>query len=287
MQHPNDIQIVTVAYNSASVIGDMLASVPDSVQVVIVDNASTDADVLHTLADSHGAQVITNESNRGFGAACNAGAAVGDSVYLFFLNPDAQMQPGTLDTLLAAARSHPHACAFSPRVLDRRGKPAFRHRSRLLAKSAHWTGPVPKADAEVPLLNGAAIFVARDKFTTVGGFDERIFLYHEDDDLSLRLKAQFGPIRHVQDAVVTHAEGHSTARTPATAAFKARHMAQSAIYAMRKHDRPFARTRIVVRALTQMLSPLNLFSARKRAKNMGFLRGAFDPSLGTQTGAAR
>jgi GT2 family glycosyltransferase len=269
-----DISIVTVAYNSTAVIGDMLASVPSGVHVMIVDNASTDRDALMDIAQSHDAQVVSNDTNRGFGAACNIGAATGDSTFLFFLNPDAQIQPGCLDALLSAAAAHPEACAFSPRVLDGRGRPAFRRRSRLLPKSAHWSGPPPEEDAEVPLLNGAAVFVARDRFAAVGGFDDNIFLYHEDDDLSLRLKAGFGPIRHVNDAVVTHAEGRSTARTPATAAFKARYMAESAIYTMRKHDRPFARTRVIGRAVMQLLSPLNLFSARKRAKNLGFMKGA-------------
>lgn len=274
MTDMTDIQIVTVAYNSTAVIGDMLSTVPPDVHVVIVDNASSDADTLKDIARSHAATVISNDSNRGFGAACNIGAEVGDSAYLFFLNPDAKMRPGCLEEMMTAARAYPGACAFSPRVLDRRGKPAFRRRSRLLPKSAHWSGPPPQTDAEVPLLNGAAVFVKRDHFAAVNGFDERIFLYHEDDDLSLRLKAEFGPIRHVHEAVVSHAEGHGSARTPATAAFKARHMARSAVYAMRKHGRPLARTRILARALMQMLSPLNLLSARKRAKNVGFLIGS-------------
>jgi len=270
-----DVQIVTVAYNSTAVIGDMLATVPDGVRVVIVDNASSDADALNDIAQAHGALVVTNDSNRGFGAACNIGAAQGDSAFLFFLNPDTQMDPGCLAGLLASAKDHPGSSAFSPRVLDRRGKPAFRRRSRLLPRSAYWTGAPPQGDAEVPLLNGAAIFVARDHFAAIGGFDDRIFLYHEDDDLSLRLKAAFGPIRHVHNAVVRHAEGYSTARTPATAAFKARHMAQSAVYAMAKHGIPFAKAKVIGTALLQMLSPFNLLSARKRSKNMGFLKGAF------------
>lgn len=274
MSRLSDVQIVTVAYNSTGVIGAMLSSVPDEVHVVIVDNASSDADALQALADTHGAQVVTNPQNLGFGVACNLGASVGDRTFLFFVNPDAQLQEGCVQALLAAAEARPDAAAFSPRVLNGKGHPAFRRRSRLLPKSQHWSGPPPTADADVPLLNGAAIFVARDRFAAVGGFDDNIFLYHEDDDLSLRLAAQFGPLGHVHDAVVTHAEGQSTARTPATAAFKAWHMAQSAVYTMRKHSRPFARSRIVAWALLQMLSPLNLVSARKRAKHLGFLKGA-------------
>lgn len=126
----------------------------------------------------------------------------------------------------------------------------------------------------MPLLNGAAMFVPRVHFDGIGGFDEAIFLYHEDDDLSLRLVQHYGPIRHVHGATVTHAEGNSTPRTPATAAFKAYHMAQSAIYTMRKHDRPMASLRVIAHAVLQLVSPLTLLSARKRAKSVSFLRGA-------------
>jgi N-acetylglucosaminyl-diphospho-decaprenol L-rhamnosyltransferase len=270
----SDIQIVTVAYNSAGVIGDMLASLPAGVPVVIVDNASTDSAALSALAARYGATVVTNDTNLGFGVACNIGAAIGTSTYLLFLNPDAQLTQGGLDHLRAALQDHPEAGAASPRVLDRRGRIAFRRRSRLLPQSAHWTGPPPAADAVVPLLNGAAMFVPRAHFEGVGGFDAAIFLYHEDDDLSVRLAQHYGPLRHVHSATITHAEGSSTPRTPATAAFKAWHMAQSAIYTMRKHDRPMARARVISLAVVQLLSPLNLLSPRKRAKSAGFLKGA-------------
>lgn len=126
----------------------------------------------------------------------------------------------------------------------------------------------------MPLLNGAAMFIPRARFEAVGGFDPEIFLYHEDDDLSVRLAQSCGPILHVHDAIVTHAEGNSSPRTPKTAAFKAYHMAQSAVYAMRKHARPYAKTRVLGHALLQLISPLNLLSDRKRAKNIAFFKGA-------------
>ncbi|APX13353.1 glycosyltransferase family 2 protein [Tateyamaria omphalii] len=283
MPSPSDIQIITVAYNSTGVIGDMLASVPADVHVVIVDNASSDAGALASLAETHGATVVTNPENRGFGAACNIGAAHCNRPWLLFLNPDARLEPGCLDTLCHAADAHPQASAFAPRVLDGKGRQAFRRRSRLLPKSSHWTGQAPQQDTNVPLLNGAAIFVKASHFSDIGGFDDQIFLYHEDDDLSLRLTAAHGPIRFVHDAVVTHAEGRSTARTPATAAFKARHMAQSAIYAMEKHGQTGARRRIIAHGLMQLISPITLISARKRAKAMGFVKGALSKGIAPQS----
>lgn len=87
MQDFSDIQVVTVAYNSLDVIGDMLSALPEGVHITIVDNASADRAALHTLAQIHGAKVVRNNMNRGFGVACNIGAADGTSKYLFFSTP--------------------------------------------------------------------------------------------------------------------------------------------------------------------------------------------------------
>jgi len=161
MPRLSDIQILTVAYNSSGIIGEMLDSVADDVPIVIVDNASSDSDALAEIANAHGAQVITNTENRGFGAACNIGAAVGDTPYLLFLNPDATLEPSCLDNLLEAVDRYPDASAFTPNVHDGRRRPAFRRRSRLLPKSRQWKGKPPKEDTQVPLMNGAAMFMKR------------------------------------------------------------------------------------------------------------------------------
>lgn len=268
-----NVQIVTVSYNSSAIIGDMLQSVPPGVDVVIVDNASSDLVALRDLAHRYNANLVENIENLGFGAACNQGAAIGQSEFLLFLNPDAQLNADAISALLNAAQQHPDASVFIPQILDRKGNAAFRRRSRLLPRQEHWSGAPPDYDTEIPILNGAAFFVRRENFHAVDGFDELIFLYHEDDDLGLRLKQKCGPIWFVQKAIIRHAEGSSTVRSPAIAAFKAFHMAQSAIYTMRKHKRPFAFNKVLAHAVLQLLSPINLLSPRKRAKNIGFLKG--------------
>ncbi|WP_189367536.1 glycosyltransferase family 2 protein [Tateyamaria omphalii] len=134
----------------------------------------------------------------------------------------------------------------------------------------------------MPLLNGAAVFASRTNFDAVGGFYEAIFLYHENDDLSVRLNAACGPLIHVNAACVMHAEGRSSARTPSTVAFKAFHMGQSALYAMRKHKRPMPRVFWGWTVLLNFISPLNLLSASKRAKAIGFAKGVFSPKLPRQ-----
>ena len=264
-----DITIITVAYNSAAVLPRMLESVPDATPVIIVDNASTTP---LDIQSGDGVQVIRSETNEGFGRACNRGAAQAQTEYLLFLNPDAALQPGALDAFLASAQAHPTASAFNPRFLDRNGEVRFRRRSKLDPQGDTYSGPIPDRDVEIPTLLGSAIFLRRTRFEEIGGFDPAIFLYHEDDDLALRLKA-LGPLMLCHDAVVLHLEGRGSVRNPQTAYLKAFHMARSRVYAYTKHGHKGALGQTLLRALFGLMSPLMLM-ARKRSKHIGFFKGA-------------
>lgn len=267
------VTIVTVSYNSLAVLPAMLASVPQGAAVVVVDNASTDQAELRALCDRHGARLVCNPRNLGFGYACNLGAAGAKTEFLLFLNPDATLMPDTLDQLVSAAARHPHASALNPRIAEPDGSPAF-HRSTPLLPRGQWMARGwPAADTEVAVLTGAAMFVRRAAFEAVDGFDPNIFLYHEDDDLSLRLRASAGPLVFVRDAMVRHAGGGSSPRSPASAAFKAWHNARSRVYACRKHGRPLPFATTLLRAIAGLLAPDMIFSARRRAKNWAYLKG--------------
>ncbi|MCB2135640.1 MAG: hypothetical protein KDE08_06800, partial [Rhodobacteraceae bacterium] len=112
------------------------------------------------------------------------------------------------------------------------------------------------------------------------------FLYHEDDDLACRLRTGCGPLMFVNAAKVQHLGGQSSARSPAVAALKAWHMGRSRVYAARKHGRAFAFGHAALQALLQLVSPVNLLSKRKRAKNWAFFKGVFAEGLsgGSATG---
>ncbi|MEM6891618.1 MAG: glycosyltransferase family 2 protein [Pseudomonadota bacterium] len=269
----SQITVVTVAYNSMAVLPDMLDSLPSGMAIVIVDNSPVKNEALNVLAERYGAKLFRNDVNLGFGAGCNRGAAMATTPFIMFLNPDAEAKEGCFETLMGAVERHPQAVAFNPRTLNGKGRVTFKRRSNLLPKQPRLNGPPPENDMEVPVLTGAAIFVAKDVFDRVGGFDEDIFLYYEDDDLSIRL-AEHGPLMHIPSAVVRHNDGHSTERSPDTAFFKAYHLARSRVYAQVKHEVPFARFSVVLRSLFQLVSP-QMVSRRKRAKYLGYLAGAF------------
>ncbi|UWQ79451.1 glycosyltransferase family 2 protein [Leisingera sp. S132] len=279
------ITIITVTYNSSEIAGNLLRSNTDGVPVILIDNASQDADATRVLASKHGAQFIANSENLGFGCACNQGAELADTEFLFFVNPDAELFGDTMQQLLTTADAHPTASAFNTRVVKGDGSLFFKRRSKLIPKSL-WLGrDAAKRDGEVPVLSGGALLVRKAAFDKIGGFDPKIFLFHEDDDLSLRLKEHCGPLRYAFDAKVRHLLGHSTERSAKTAALKAWYMGQSRVYAARKHGQSYGYLRALGEAILQLISPLNLLSARKRSKSWYYFQAIL--SSRRQQGANR
>lgn len=269
------ITVISVCHNSTAVLPAMLGSLPEGVPIILVDNGSQDIENLSKMADARGIRLIVNAENRGFGIACNQGAAEVHTEFLFFLNPDAAVESDALEALVAAARRYPDAVAMNPAIRTGNGDRYFKRSSVLLPRCKWMARGWPEADCVVPVLNGAALFVRRVAFEAVGGFDPAIFLYHEDDDLSLRLRASAGKLMFIREAVVRHLQGLSTASCLEVRAFKGWHLGRSRVYAARKHGRFLAFTSALGEALLQVASPMMLFSAHKRAKHLAFLRGVW------------
>ena len=129
-----DVTVITVTFNSAAVIATLLATVPDHVRVILVDNDSND-DTVAIARRWPNVTVLALTSNSGFGAACNAGAALCDANYVFFVNPDAWLGPGCIETLAAAAANTPEPAAFNPRFLDQDLNLSLRGPSRFLGRA--------------------------------------------------------------------------------------------------------------------------------------------------------
>ncbi|MDP3897842.1 MAG: glycosyltransferase family 2 protein [Mesorhizobium sp.] len=267
------VTLVTVSYNSAPVLAELLGSVPAGVPVVVVDNGGSDATA--EVASGHGARLLRLERNQGFGRGCNAGAALAETEFLFFVNPDARLDPGCVEALVAFADAHPEASSANPRILDDRGRTRFRGRSALSDPGEWVTGGIPSEATPVPTLLGGALFCRRSAFGAVSGFDPNIFLYHEDDDLAVRLRRQAGPAYFVPEAAVRHSGGRSSGRSTEVARFKGYHMARSRAYVFAKYGKSLPWARTLGRALFEMILPHNLLSSRRRAKHLGQVAGAW------------
>lgn len=232
------VSVVFVTYNSHAVIARAVASVPDACQVVVVDNASP-AGTGFVSGLPRSVDLVALPRNLGFGAACNAGARHARGSHVLFLNPDAALEAGALEHLLQAAARYGPALLM-PTIMGEKG--------RLMRKEGSILEPVPRRrrldPAEVVgdyctrFVHGAAFLVARDLFLDLGGFDEAIFLYHEDDDLALRAVARRIPIIVVQSARVIHAGGKSSAPVLRQTFRVNRYKKRSEVYLRRKYHRP-------------------------------------------------
>lgn len=267
-----DVTIITVSYHSLDVLRSMSRSLPPGVELIIVDNANEPE--VKAWAESENHKVLNPGKNIGFGAACNMGAKACSRDYVLFLNPDCELQEDALEKLLAAATEHPEAAAFGPAFVRASGKPYKYRPSKLLkAVPKHSADPFPQSISEKPSLSGAALMCKREAFERVSGFDDAIFLYFDDDDLTMRLSKQCGPLFYVPLAKIAHIGGSSTEPSLELEKFKGAHFAYSYWYTMRKHGWSMPLLRIWLITLRRVLS-LKIFGEPYRWFVRGHLEGA-------------
>lgn len=181
----------------------------ERLEVVVVDNGSTDSSIAAMRADFPEVTVMELGENIGFGPALNRAVAThpGDGIVL--LNSDVECEPGFCEALMAAAEGVDTVAAVllqerEPGLIDSAGVVADR---TLMGFDYLHGEPVEAAErAPDPLgPTGGAAFYCRAAWDAVGGFDERIFLYYEDLDLALRIAAGGGRCRLAPAARALHA----------------------------------------------------------------------------------
>ena len=270
------ISIVTVSFNSSGVLPTMLQSIfTGDVATIIVDNGSDDINKISEMAENFNAKLICNKENVGFGRACNIGAAQVETEFILFLNPDVVVVDckNALDNFARAAKKYPHAAAFNPAIESSSGAEIF-HRSTSISKTK-WklARGWPASDREVPVLNGAALLVRKMEFDKIGGFDPRIFLYFEDDDLSLRLRSECGPLMFIRDVKVIHDAGLSSVNDIALTRHRHWHFGHSFVYTSIKHGRVMAFEKALLRAALRTLNLPGYIDRHRRVRRFSYLLG--------------
>jgi N-acetylglucosaminyl-diphospho-decaprenol L-rhamnosyltransferase len=261
-----------VSYDVAELLRECLASIRDAaaqtsfrVHAIVVDNASHDDSVAVAQA-SRDTTVIANRANVGFGAACNQGFAVARAAgarHVLFLNPDARIEPNTLQRLVDAIERAPRVGLIGPAVVGPDGsaqppRRRFPTITDLVIESTplDWRGngttgrawPVvgeqmaryrgedlPDRTGDVEWLSGSCILVRTDAFAQVGGFDPTFFMYFEETDLARRLDKAGWTCRYFADATVFHHGSRSASQD--LRARDRRYYGSKLAYARRYHGR--------------------------------------------------
>ena len=273
MTDSSNVSVIIVSFQSDAALMSLFPSIPENVELIIVNN-SPDQN-LEKLKKIKKFKEIKNPENKGFGTACNIGVKEATKDFIFLINPDTILHKDCISNLTNAVVEIPDASAFTPKILGKKNKEEFKRRSILLDKKK-WLKKPPNKVSEIPVMGGAAIFLKKENYLKVGGFDENIFLYHEDDDLTLRLKKEIGPLIYYPDALITHQGGNSSSRSPYIAALKGFHMGKSRVYSMKKYNVKNYRIKCFSIAIMQLFSLEMIFSQRKRSKYFAFFRGVIE-----------
>jgi N-acetylglucosaminyl-diphospho-decaprenol L-rhamnosyltransferase len=221
---------IFVTYNSAAVIGAALASLPPGLPVIVVDNASGDDSA--SIAEAAGATVIRRPSNAGFGVANNDGMRAAATECVLLMNPDARLLTGCLETLLAVMRDRTDAAILAPTVRTKGG--ISRKWSSPITAPAFRSGETRGGATPIGFASGAVFLARREVLLALGGFDEQLFMYFEDDDLSRRVLDAGHTILHVPAAEAEHTGNVSTPPSSALTYMKHWHLAWSERQVRRK-----------------------------------------------------
>lgn len=231
------LSVIIISYNTRLLIRRCLESLAAfgprcTVEVLVVDNASRDGSVSMLEAEFDWVRVLANRRNLGYAAAVNQGIEATASDYLLVLNPDIVVREGALDHMVEFLDAHTdvglagakllntdatlqHSCRsfYTPKTLLMRrtplGKlfpnsPVIRH--HLLLDYDHAS---PRA---VDWVIGACMMARRSAVESVGGMDERFFLYFEDVDWCYRMSRQGWKVYYLPQAEMVHEHRRESAR---------------------------------------------------------------------------
>jgi hypothetical protein len=223
------ISIVIVNHDGREHLRHCLESLgprPDGIRdVVVVDNASGDGSAAMVAEVFRDVRLLALDGNVGFGAANNRGAELVPGDDLLLLNSDAWLADGAVAALAAKLDERPNVAAVVPDLRYPDGRRQFAwapetgvageaiQKLRNRFESRDWAHRLPPHWLRPLLgpgwLSAACVLLRRRAFDQVGGFDEDIFLYFEDVDLSRRLRLAGWRLAVAEAAVAYHVKGGS------------------------------------------------------------------------------
>ncbi|MCG7856895.1 glycosyltransferase family 2 protein [Flavihumibacter sediminis] len=234
------LSVIIVNYNVCFFLEQCLATVEAAgealeMEVIVVDNASTDGSMEYLPAKFPRVQFIRNAGNLGFAKANNQAMEIARGKYLLLLNPDTLVTEKAFRTSMAFFESHADAGCIGMRMFDgrghflpesKRGFPTSMNAffrlsglSTIFPQSSIFSGYYqghlsPETVQEVEVLAGAYMMLRREVFEKVGPLDERFFMYGEDIDWSYRILKGGYINYYLPNPGIIHFKGESSSKDP-------------------------------------------------------------------------
>ena len=207
------VTAIIVNWNDKDVIIDCIQSLLEQdrnqIDIIISDNGSEDGSVDSLRRRFPSIKIIENRKNLGFGSAINRGLSLAKGDYLLFLNSDLKLHSKCVGELVKLLESDSNAGGAIPKILhiDQQNTinslgvlinyTGIAYPNLLGQKDPNWTKPFESAC-------GGIFMLRREVYETVGGFDEDLFLYHEDHDLSWRIRLAGWHLKVIPQAIMYH-----------------------------------------------------------------------------------
>jgi len=233
------VSAIVVSYNTGEVLFDCLAAlhVDAAISEIVLVNNGNPVEVLERVEDAYGAngrmKIVGGGVNRGFAAGVNLGVKHAQGDWFLIVNPDAVLQPGSVEALQTALAGAADPAVAGGRIYGEDGKEqrgGRRRRLTIRSAAATFLGmgwlkafnpgfvsinrndePAPSGPVPMDAVSGALMFVSRESFERLGGFDEGYFLHVEDLDLCRRAEADGGSVIYTPLASALHVGGSSDA----------------------------------------------------------------------------
>jgi GT2 family glycosyltransferase len=197
---------------------------PYSIEVVVLDNASEDGSAEAVRERYPWARVIAQPHRAGFGANHNAVIRATTGRYVYVLNEDATVEPGSFERLVGYLDEHPEVAGLAPRIRYPDGR----------EQASAWRFPTPGAAAlgvltlaragivqsggdstrRVDWAMACALLLRRSALDGVGAFDEGFFIYSEETDLARRFEAAGYETHYLPAVTAFHHVGQFSAKIP-------------------------------------------------------------------------
>ncbi|WP_104088500.1 glycosyltransferase [Cryobacterium sp. N19] len=183
----------------------------DKLEIIIVENASGDDSEARLRAAAPHVNLVISRENLGFAGGCNLGVAASSGEYLAFLNNDAKPDSEWIAAAVTAFEKSPRIGAVASKVVDWDGVLVD-----YIGSAMTWFGmgykpltgqelpTTPDVEHDVLFGTGSAMFVRRDVYDELGGFDERYFMFFEDVDLGWRLNLKGYRFAYAPESIAFH-----------------------------------------------------------------------------------
>ncbi len=230
------VSIIIVNYNTAHWVRRCIGSIREQTrdiyfEIIVVDNQSKNRDIETTIAQFPELIFIQSGSNNGFGAACNMAAKNAKGDFLFFLNPDTELQNNALKYFVEFWKIHqqklPIACLGAmlqkengeqqhsfgsfpqmTNLISAKIKSSTRKFFNQTIQSA--TFPSFQDYLKVDYITGANLFISKENFERFNGFDNGFFMYFEETDLQKRMSDNGLYSYIIEGPKMMHFQGAST-----------------------------------------------------------------------------